>query len=136
MKRNLIVFSVLALGMLVAAGPVGAHHAFFGTFDLTTPVTFEGVITNVEWANPHIAFTVDVKDEHGKITNWRFEGAAPGALRTRGWIRTDLKNGDKVKVEGYRAKNGVFVAAAGAVTLADGRTLSAASDGVPAVKGK
>lgn len=136
MKRNLLVFSALCFGLLVAAGPVVAHHRFFGVLDLTNPITFEGVITNVEWVNPHISFNVDVKDQSGKVTNWRFEGANPGALQMRGWARTDLKKGDKVTVQGYRAKDGSFVAGAGAVKLPDGRTLDAASDGVPPYNSK
>jgi hypothetical protein len=88
-------------------------------------------VTNVKWVNPHISFNVDVKDSTGKVSNWRFEGANVGALRMRGWERNDLKVGDKVTFSGYRAKDGSLVAGAGAVTLADGRTLDAASDGVP-----
>jgi hypothetical protein len=131
MKRNLLVLFALGFGLLVAAGPVVAHHGFMGIFDLRTPVTFEGVITRVEWENPHISFNVDVKDANGKVTSWRFEGANPGALKTRGWARTDLRIGDKITLRGYRATNGLSVAAVGVVTLPDGRTLDAASDGVP-----
>ncbi len=135
MKRNLIVFSVLGFALLTA-GPVVAHHGFMGMMDLRTPITFEGVITKVEWANPHIAFYVDVVGADSKMTSWRFEGAGPGALTTRGWARTDLKHGEKIKIVGYRAKDGSFVAAARSVTLPDGRTLEAASDGVPPLRAK
>jgi hypothetical protein len=134
MKRSLIVLS--ALGLLVTAAPVAAHHGFMGQFDLSAPTTFEGVITKVEWENPHISFTVDVKGADGKVTSWRFEGANPGALLSRGWARTDLKTGEKIKLQGYRATKGAFVGAAGAVTFADGRTLDAASDGVPPYRPK
>ena len=134
MKRTLIVLS--ALGLFVAATPGVAHHGFMGQFDLNTPSTFEGVITKVEWENPHISFTVDVKAADGKVTSWRFEGANPGALLNRGWVRTDLKAGEQIKLQGYRATNGAFVAAAGAVTLANGRTLDAGSDGVPPYRPK
>ena len=131
MRRRLIVFSALALGLLVAAGPLVAHHGFFGVLDLTGPILFEGVVTNVKWTNPHIVFNLDVRDQDGKVTNWRFEGAGPGALKLRGWDRTDLRIGDRITVEGYRAKDGSFVAGAAAVMLANGRTLDASSDGVP-----
>jgi hypothetical protein len=135
MKGSWIISCALGFGLLVGATTAMAHHGFYGVFDLTNPITFEGVVTSVDWANPHISFTVDVKDQDGKVTNWRFEGAGPGALRTRGWVRTDLKNGETVKLVGYRATNGSFVAAAGAVTLVDGRTLDAGSDGVQPLKG-
>jgi hypothetical protein len=131
-----MIFAVLGFGLLAATGPVVAHHGFFGKVDLNTPITFEGVVTRVEWANPHISFYVDVTAPDGAVTNWRFEGAGPGALVTRGWTRTDLTSGMRVTVVGYRAKDGTFVAAARAVTLPDGRTLEAASDGVPPLKAK
>ena len=136
MKRKLLFVSILGFGLIVTAGTVTAHHGFMGIFDLRTSTTFEGVITRIEWENPHISFNVDVKDADGKVTSWRFEGANPGALRSRGWARTDLKIGEKVVIRGYRATGGLPVAAAGGVTLADGRTLDASSDGVPSNKAK
>ena len=136
MKRCLIAFCAGVVGLLLASVPVAAHHGFFGVVDLSAPITFEGVITTVQWVNPHITFTVDVKDREGKITNWKFVAAGPAAFLARGWSRTDLKTGDRVHVVGYRAKDGTFLAAAGAVTLADGRKLDAASDGVPSLKAK
>src|SRR5262245_11895330 len=132
MKRILLRF--FGVGLLLAAEPILAHHGFTGAFDLKTPTTFEVTISNVEWENPHISFSVDVKDKTGKVTSWRFEGASLSALRSRGWARTDLKFGEKVIVKGYRAKNGAAVAAAGAVTLPSGRTLDASSDGVVPTK--
>ena len=127
MKRILIL-------LLAISVPAMAHHGFFGFVDLTNPITFKGTVTRLEWSNPHVEFFVDVKDAAGKVTNWKFEAASPVALKNRGWARTDLKVGEQVTIVGYRAKDGSSVAAAGSVTFADGRTLDAASDGVPVMK--
>ncbi len=131
MIRLLIALSSIAVGILTLAGPATAHHRFFGILDLKNPIVFEGVVTKVLWTNPHVSFNLDVKESSGKVVNWRFDGANVGALWIRGWTKTDIKVGDKITVTAYRAKDGSLLAGAGAVTLADGRTLDAASDGVP-----
>lgn len=85
--------------------------------------TREGVVTKVEWVNPHTYFYVDVRDQSGKIVNWALETGSPGALTFRGWTRDTLKAGDRVTVYGYRSKESLDRAAARSVTLIDGRTL-------------
>ena len=108
---------------LVVVAPVFAHHSFMVEFDQRKPVRLEGVVTKVEWVNPHTYFYVDVKDQSGKIVNWVLETGSPGALAFRGWTRDTLKAGDRVTVYGYRSKVAPDRAAARSVTLMDGRTL-------------
>jgi hypothetical protein len=115
-------------------GPLWAHHSFSLEFDATRQVTFQGVVTKVEWMNPHIYFYVDVKEGPSKVVNWTFESAGPTALERRGWNRNTLKIGDRITVVGYRAKDhDVHVASAREVVLANGRKVIAASpnDGGP-----
>ena len=83
----------------------------------------DGAVTGVEWQNPHTYFYMDVKDESGKIVNWRLETGSPGALMLRGWTRETIKVGDHLVVQGYRAKDIPNVAAARSVTMMDGRTI-------------
>jgi Family of unknown function (DUF6152) len=119
----------LSLGMLTAVGgllvalPISAHHSFMAEFDQRKPVTLTGAVTGVEWQNPHTYFYMDVKDKSGKIVNWRLETGSPGALLQRGWARETIKVGDHLVVQGYRAKDIPNVAAARSVTMADGRTI-------------
>ena len=130
--KTLIILSAIA-GLIMAAVPVLAHHSFAAEFDPNQPITMSGVVTKVEWLNPHTHFYIDVKDENGKVVNWDLETGSPNALARRGWTRNSLKIGDSVKVEAFRAKDGSSLASARTVTLSDGRKVFAGSadDGGP-----
>lgn len=105
----------------MAAAPTFAHHSVFAEFDVKRQITYTGVITRVEWSNPHIYFYVDVKDANDKVTNWAFEGAGPNSLARLGWMRDTLKVGDRVTVIAFPARDGATVASAQRITLANGR---------------
>jgi hypothetical protein len=126
MRAKLSVL-VAGLALLVPAVPVFAHHSFEAEYDSKKPLTVSGVVTKLEWTNPHARFYVDVKDESGKVINWNFELGSPNVLRRQGWTREALKVGDQVTVEGYMAKDASNLANARRVTLADGRKVFAGS---------
>src|SRR4029450_3007676 len=102
------VFGILAvgIGLSVSAAPVGPHPSFAAEYDANKPVTLKGVVTKVEWMNPHARFYVDVKDDHGNIVNWNLELASPNVLSRNGWTRKSLNIGDQVTIEGSLAKDG------------------------------
>ena len=86
MKGRLL--TILAAAMVVAASaiPLLAHHSFAAEFDSAKTVDFTGVVTKVEWMNPHVYFYVDVKDsQSGKITNWGCEMGSPNGLARQGF---------------------------------------------------
>jgi hypothetical protein len=114
---------LLVVSMLFACLPLTlfAHHSFSSEFDIKKPITVTGVVTKVEWTNPHTWFYIDGKDETGKKTNWSFEGAAPSVLIRRGVAKGTVKVGDMIVMEGYRAKDGTDVASSAYVTLPDGK---------------
>jgi Family of unknown function (DUF6152) len=106
---------------------VHGHHSFAAEYDGNKPVKVSGVVTKVEWTNPHIWFYVDVKDEQGKVTNWGFSAGPPGVLQRRGISRDAMKKGDVIVVEGFRARDGSNNASGGRVTFPDGRSVFTAS---------
>jgi len=103
-----------------------AHHSFSSEYDASKPVTLNGVVTKVEWMNPHVYFYVNVKDDTGKVNNWALEMGAPSGLQRQGWTRNTLQVGDIVKVEGSAARNGTKLANARNV-YKDGKKMGAAS---------
>ena len=123
--------SWLWLGLL--ALPLAAHHSFNAEYDDTKPVSVTGVVTKVEWQNPHIWFYVDAKADDGTVTHWAFSGGAPGQLMRRGINRDVIKEGMMVVVRGFRAKDGSNNGSGGTVTFPDGRMVftAGAEDKLP-----
>jgi hypothetical protein len=127
MKSTLAVV-VVAAGLLVAAKPIVAHHAFAAEFDANKPVKLTGTVTKVDWRNPHTWFFIDVTDETGKVANWGWELGSPNGLLRAGWTRNSMRVGDVVTVEGSAARDGSTIANAQTVTLkSTGQRLFAAS---------
>src|SRR5271169_1157465 len=126
MKAKLL--TVIAGGLLMAVTPVLAHHSFAAEYDSNKAVSLKGMVTKVEWMNPHARFYLDVKDDGGKVTNWEFELGSPNGLMRQGWSRNSLKEGDVVTVNGSLAKDGANLVNASNVAFEDGkRVLGGAS---------
>jgi uncharacterized protein DUF6152 len=114
---------VVAIG-LWATPPVIAHHSFGAEYDATKPITLTGVITKIEWTNPHSYFYLDVTDEKGVVANWKLEGYPPNALYRTGWKKdTTMKAGDTITVFGWRARDGSNLAHSREITLPDGKKM-------------
>ena len=132
MKLN---FWFTVAGLLAAAVPAAAHHAFAAEFDVNSPVKVKGTVTKIEFTNPHAWLYVDVKDPDGKVVNWRFELGAPNALVRLGWKKDAIPAGTEVTITGFRAKAQETVANGRSITLADGRELFSGGSG-PGSEGK
>ena len=119
---KMIIGRVLPAGVLLFAMalPLLAHHSFAAEYDSKQLLTLKGVITKVEWTNPHMYFYIDVKDENGNVTNWSLEGYPPNTLKRTGFYKDLLKVGEEVTVTAYKAKDGTYTAAGREVTFSDG----------------
>jgi len=113
----------LLAAALMAAPLAQAHHSFAAEFDRSKPVKVTGVVTKLEWQNPHIWFYLDVKNDDGSVTNWGFSGSSPIQLMRRGINKTVLQPGMTVTVDGFRAKDSSNNGSGSTVTFADGRSV-------------
>jgi hypothetical protein len=122
MRKSFMTVLGLA-GLLLAAAPIWAHHAFAAEFDAQKPVKLRGTVAKVEFINPHSWIHIDVKDTDGKVTRWMVEGGSPNALFRRGVTKDALPQGTEISVDGYQAKDGSNRANGRDITFADGRKL-------------
>ena len=122
MRKKLAVI-LAAGGLLLAAAPAWAHHAFAAEFDADKPIKFKGTVTKMEWINPHAWIHLDVQGEDGTVTSWMIEAAAPNALLRRGWTKNSLLAGTEIVIEGYQAKDGANRGNGSVITFTDGRKL-------------
>jgi hypothetical protein len=134
MRATLPVLTT-AIALLVSGSTsVTAHHAFAAEFDANRPVVLQGTVTRMQWVNPHSWIHIDVTKPDGTVEKWMIEGGTPNTLLRRGLRKTDLPPGTKIKVEGYRAKDGGLRANGRNITLPDGRALFLGSPGTGAPK--
>ena len=125
---------IILLGGIVAlaAAPGRAHHSFAAEFDANQPITLKGVLTKMDWVNPHGWIYVDVRGADGKVENWAVEAGSPTSLLRRGLRKTDFPAGIEIVVQGYRAKNGSRTVNGQTVTMTDGRNFFMGSSGTGA----
>jgi hypothetical protein len=115
----------IACALWLASGlPALAHHSGAAEFDSHKKIDLTGVVTKVEWTNPHAHFYIDVKDASGNVVNWNLELASPNVLIRNGWHRNSIKAGDTVSVTGSQAKDSSNYGSAGVITFPDGHKLS------------
>ena len=119
---NRVATIVAAVAVLLTAAPAPAHHAFSSEFDVEKPLRLHGVVTVMEWVNPHSWIHIDVKGQDGTV-NWMVEGGSPNQLLRLGFTKNALLPGMEIVVTGYQAKDGTNKAVGRDLTFADGRHL-------------
>src|SRR5690606_11697343 len=120
---------IAAAAALAISGAAHAHHPISAKFDDTRPIELEGVVSAVDWRNPHVHVFLNVADSDGQVVNWAIELESPVVLERSGWRRDTVRPGDRVKVDGIRARNETRQVWADALVYADsGREVLAARD--------
>ena len=129
--KTKIFLVVLVLGAFTAARPTFAHHAFAAEYDAGEAVTLTGVVTSVDWSNPHSYIHLDTKESDGTIKHWTIEIAAPSQLLRHGLMKSDFTDGMTAVVKGYQAKTDPTLANGRTLVLKDGRSFYIGSVGGP-----
>jgi hypothetical protein len=104
--RGTFAAFVVGAGLLMASGPVLAHHSFSAEFDNSKPLTLKGNVTRMDWVNPHSWVHFDVVAADGKVVNWGAETPPTNVLFRNGWKKDSLKIGDEIQIQGFGAKDG------------------------------
>lgn len=94
---------LLLLPILVTVN-AQAHHSFAAEFTVDRKAQISGVVSEVWFRNPHVRYYIDVTMEDGSVEQWDTRGGSPALLTRRGWTRDSIRAGDRITVEGYRAK--------------------------------
>src|SRR6516162_8290740 len=115
--RAMFCGKVAGIILLISTLPMFAHHSGAAEFDSNKKIDLTGVVTKLEWTNPHAHFYMDVKDASGNVAHWNLELASPNVLIRNGWSRNSLKAGDQVNVTGAQAKDNSTVGTAAVITF-------------------
>ena len=114
----------MTLVWLLLAMPSSAHHSVNSEFDVKNCRDFTGILTRLDWENPHTHFFMDIKDASGKVESWSFQGYSTLTMRRAGTERQELLDniGKEVWVRGCLTRSGTErKAAAGTLKFSDGR---------------
>ena len=129
--RTHIFLMLLVAAALCAVQPAQAHHAFAAEYDAARPLTLNGIITKVDWENPHGWIYMDVKDPKGAVKHWTIETAAPSQLSRYGLKKATFTEGMTAVVKGYQGKKDPALANGRTLILKDGRSFYIGSIGGP-----
>jgi hypothetical protein len=121
MKSRLFA-GVLALGLLVGQMPLGAHHSTT-MYNMASPTTVTGKVKRFEWTNPHAYVYLDVTGADGKVTTWEIEMMSLNHLKSYGWTRKTVVEGDIISCTGGAAKSGAPAMLSSLMKLGDGRMI-------------
>ena len=105
MKLRVALALAFTGALLLGTVPGKAHHPISAKFDNTKALTLSGVVTLVDWRNPHVHVYMNVRDANDAV-NWAIELDSPIDLQAGGWNHESLKAGDAITVTGITARNG------------------------------
>ena len=100
------VFAAAIAALLLGAASLTAHHEILAKFDDGRRMTLNGVVTLIDWRNPHVHVFLNVRDGNGPAVNWAIELESPIDLQDSGWTQTTVQPGDAIRVDGFAARDG------------------------------
>jgi hypothetical protein len=116
-----VLFAAIVV-VAVLSSPARAHHSF-ATFDSSQVVILEGVVSKIEWTNPHVYFFIEAKDAKGVSRKYTIESGSISLLARKGWKKNSLKIADAVSVRLNPLKDGQPGGLLVSITLSDGTVL-------------
>ena len=114
---------LLGLGALFGFARTTLAHHSTAMYDMANPVTVKGTVKRFEWTNPHAFIFLDVKDDKTGSVEWEIELMSLNHLRSYGWMRTTVKEGDVISCTGGAAKSGALSMISAVIELPDGRKI-------------
>jgi hypothetical protein len=105
--RHRFAVVLVAATLVVVAGSVSAHHSVSGQYDASRPLTLTGVISKVDWINPHIYLHLDVKEKDGAVTTWTLSTLPTAMMRRAGLTKESLQGqpGEVVTINAIAARD-------------------------------
>jgi hypothetical protein len=98
---------ILAISLAsVGAASLLAHHSLAAEFDSTKPIKLQGVVTKLDWRNPHAFIHLEVKNAQGAVEKWQCELGSPNAMTRAGFSHDSVKAGDEIVIDGILARDG------------------------------
>ena len=129
--KTKIILVLLVAAALCTIRSVQAHHAFAAEYDETKLLTLDGIVTRVEWANPHGWIFMDTKEPNGAVKHWRIETSAPSQMSRHGLKKADFTDDMPATVKAYQGKTDPELANGRLLVLKDGRSFYIGSVGGP-----
>ena len=107
LSRNRGIPIVAGALLLLPATWLAAHHSRPAQYNMDSPIELTGVITDMDWINPHSYIYLDVTDEGGEVVTWNLETLPVAMFRKAGMTKAMvIGDGEPVTVRIHTARDG------------------------------
>jgi len=93
--------ALTAIGVLLVAGSLLAHHSWGGFYDLHQQVILKGKVSKVAFKDPHVILTIETRDSG----TWQAEMTSAADLQRRGFSEDTFKIGDFLEIVGSPSRD-------------------------------